>query len=148
MRAPLKNDAAPLAGGAGVKNRTILLNFTQPVLTPSACIKALTGSSAVAANRNAEAKDLRARVLAFIVRHGLNGATDHEGEAGLGIEARVYASMRQELVALHLVVNSGRWRSTANGRPAAVWVARTLAATTHRRFGQSTDDRKPEGGAP
>ncbi|MBX3404147.1 MAG: hypothetical protein KF699_12115 [Phycisphaeraceae bacterium] len=107
-------------------------------LTPPARHNAPAGTSGVAADRIAvHAKDLRARVLAFIVGQGPHGATDDEGEAALGIKCQTYTPRRGELVALGLVVDSGRRRNTVSGRPAAVWVTPNHAPPTP----------KPEGGA-
>ncbi|HRQ74261.1 MAG TPA: hypothetical protein PLU35_14660, partial [Phycisphaerales bacterium] len=93
-------------------------------LTPPARHNAPAGTSGVAADRIAgHAKDLRARVLAFIVERGPHGATDDEGETALGIKCQTYTPRRGELVALGLVVDSGRRRNTASGRPAAAWIA-------------------------
>lgn len=123
MTTPPKNDAAPLAGGAGVNGPNDPQNLTQLPLTPPSHRHAPAGTSTVAAHRIAgHAKDLRARVLAFIVEQGAHGATDDEGEAVLGIKCQTYTPRRGELVALGLVVDSGRRRKTASGRPAAVWV--------------------------
>ena len=107
-------------------------------LTPPARRNAPQGTSDVAAGRIAGyAKDLRARVLAFIVEQGPHGATDDEGEAVLGIKPQTYTPRRGELVALGLVVDSGRRRNTASGRPAAVWVTPN----------HSPASPKPNGGA-
>ncbi len=118
-----KNDAAPLAGGAGVNGANGAHNLTRLSLTPPARHNAPAGTSGVAADRIAHcAKDLRARVLGFIVEQGPNGATDDEGEAALGIKPQTYTPRRGELVKLGLVVDSGFRRNTTSGRPAAVWV--------------------------
>ncbi|MFZ2874575.1 MAG: hypothetical protein WAZ94_08840 [Phycisphaerales bacterium] len=107
-------------------------------LTPPARHNAPPGTSGVAADRIAgHAKDLRARVLAFIVGQGPHGVTDDEGETALGIKCQTYTPRRGELVALGLVVDSGRRRNTASGRPAAVWVTPNHA----------TPKPTPEGGA-
>lgn len=125
---PPRNDAAPLAGGAGVNIPSGTPELTRLPLIPPACGNAPRGTSRVAAGRIAvPAKDLRARVLAYIVKQTLNGATDDEGEAALGIKPQTYTPRRGELVALGLVVDSGRRRNTTSGRPAAVWVASTSA---------------------
>lgn len=123
MNAPLFDDAAPLAGGAGVNGPNTSPDPTRLPLIPPARHNAPAGTSGVAADRIAgHAKALRARVLAFIVEQGPHGATDDEGEAVLGIKPQTYTPRRGELVALGLVVDSGRRRNTASGRPAAVWV--------------------------
>lgn len=140
MNTPPRNDAAPLAGGAGVNGPNTSLDSTlaRLPLTPPARHNAPAGTSGVAADRIAgHAKDLRARVLAFIVEQGPHGATDDEGETALGIKCQTYTPRRGELVALGLVVDSGRRRNTASGRPAAVWVTPNHATPTP----------KPEGGA-
>jgi hypothetical protein len=138
MNRPLLDDAAPGGAGAGVNDPNDAHNLTRLPLTPPARHNAPAGTSGVAADRIAgHAKDLRARVLAFIVGQGPHGATDDEGEAFLGIKPQTYTPRRGELVALGLVVDSGRRRNTASGRPAAVWVTPNHAHPSP----------KPEGGA-
>jgi hypothetical protein len=130
MKTPPSNNAAPLAGGAGVNgpNTSHDSTFAGLPLIPPAHHNAPVGTSSVAADRIAgHAKHLRSRVLAFIVEQGAHGATDDEGEAVLGIKCQTYTPRRGELVKLRLVVDSGRRRNTASGRPAAVWIAATLA---------------------
>ncbi len=123
MNTPPRNDAAPLAGGAGVNGPDDAHTLTQLPLTPPSHRHAPAGTSTVAAHRIAgHANGLRARVLAFILEQGSHGATDDEGEAVLGIKPQTYTPRRGELVALGLVVDSGRRRKTASGRPAAAWV--------------------------
>ena len=136
---PPKDDDAPRPGsnGASAEDQTSP-NLTRLPLTPPARRNAPAGTSSVAADRIAgHAKDLRARVLAFIVEQGPHGAIDDEGEAVLGIKPQTYTPRRGELVALGLVVDSGRRRNTASGRPAAVWVTPNHAPHSP----------KPEGGA-
>ena len=139
MNTPLFDDAAPLTGGAGVNGPNASPNSTfarLPLMPPVR--NDAPETSRVAADRIAgHAKDLRARVLAFIVEQGPHGATDDEGEAVLGIKPQTYTPRRGELVALGLVVDSGRRRNTASGRPAAVWVTPNHAPPSP----------KPEGGA-
>jgi len=130
---PTKDDAAPLAGGAGVNSPNTSSDSTvaRLPLIPPARHNAPAGTSGVAADRIAgHANILRARVFAFIVQQGPHGATDDEGEAALGIKPQTYTPRRGELVALGLVVDSGRRRSTASGRPAAVWMTPNHAAKT------------------
>lgn len=125
MNTPPRNDAAPLAGGAGVNgpNTSPDSTFAKLPLTPPTHHNAPAGTSSIAADRIAGyTKDLRARVLAFIMAQGAHGATDDEGEAVLGIKPQTYTPRRGELVKERLVVDSGRRRNTASGRPAAVWV--------------------------
>lgn len=136
---PPKDDDAPRPGsnGASADDQTSEHRTRLP-LTPPARHNAPPGTSGVAADRIAgHAKDLRARVLAFIVGQGPHGVTDDEGETALGIKCQTYTPRRGELVALGLVVDSGRRRNTASGRPAAVWVTPNHA----------TPKPTPEGGA-
>jgi hypothetical protein len=126
---PPKDDDAPRPGsnGASAGDQTSEHRTRLP-LTPPARHNAPAGTSGVAADRIAgHAKDLRARVLAFIVEQGPHGATDDEAESALGIKPQTYTPRRGELVALGLVVDSRRRRNTASGRPAAVWIAATHA---------------------
>jgi hypothetical protein len=124
MTLPLFNDAASLAGGAGVNNTSNAPNLTRLPLTPPARRNAPRGTSRVAADRIAgHAAKQRADVLAVIVRAGAAGATDAEIELATGIRAQSVSPRRGELRALGLIVDSGRRRPTPRGRPAAVWVA-------------------------
>ena len=103
-------------------------NAARLELSPPAHHNAPAGTSSVAASLIAgHAKDLRSLVLAFIVRQGPHGGTDDDGESALGIRCSTYTPRRGELVKLGLVVDSGRRRNTASGRPAAVWVASEFA---------------------
>lgn len=70
-------------------------------------------------------------------RPGSHGASADEGEAVLGFKPQTYTPRRGELVALGLVVDSGRRPNTASGRPAAVWVTANHVPPAP----------KPEGGA-
>lgn len=130
MNTPPINDAAPLAGGAGVNGPNAGPDSTlaRLPLTPPARAGA-PETSRLAADRIAgHARTLRARVLAFIMQQGAHGATDDEAEAVLGIKPQTYTPRRGELVALELVVDSGRRRPTSSGRSAVVWVARGFGA--------------------
>lgn len=139
MRTPPRNDAAPLAGGAGVTGpRTSIHDSTRLPLTPPAHRNAPAGTSGVAADRIAGyAAKQRADVLAVIVKSGAFGATDADIETATGIRAQSVSPRRGELRALGLVVDSGRRRPTPRGRPAAVWVTPN----------HSTPSPKPQGGA-
>ena len=147
MNTPPRNDAAPTGIGAGVNGRNTPPDSTLarlPLIAP-ARHNAPPGTSGAAAGRIAShAKDLRARVLAYIVGQGPHGSTDDEGEAVLGIKPQTYTPRRGELVNLGLVVDSGRRRNTASGRPAAVWIASTFATIAPVKPG---DAPRPEGGA-
>lgn len=137
---PSKHDDAPRSGNSGASaDDQTSEHRTRLPLTPPARHNAPAGTSSVAADRIAgHTKNLRARVLGFIVAQGPHGATDDEGESVLGIKPQTYTPRRGELVALGLVVDSGRRRNTASGRPAAVWVTPNHAPPTPT----------PEGGAP
>ena len=136
MREPPNYDAAPLAGGAGVNDRTFTRESTALPLVPPAHHNAPAGTSEVAAERIAgHAKTLRARVLAYIIGQGAHGVTDDEGEAALGIKPQTYTPRRGELVAQGLVVDSGRRRKTTSGRPAAVWIVPAASYTPAEREG-------------
>ncbi len=120
------DDAAPLAGGAGVRRTDSHPKSTAVpgAPTPPAHHNAPAGTSDVAADRIApHAPNLRLQILAFIRSRGPAGATDDEGERALGIRCQTYTPRRGELRELGLVIDSGRRRPTETGRSAAVWVA-------------------------
>lgn len=140
------NDAAPSGNGAGANGPNTPPDLTRLPLSPPAPHNAPAGTSSIAARRIAgHTPKLRARVLAYIVGRGADGATDDEGEAALGIKPQTYTPRRGELVALGLVVDSTRRRKTGSGRPAAVWIAATFATAGPVASG---DARGPEGGKP
>lgn len=145
MNTPPRNDAAPLAGGAGVNGPNTSPDSTRLPLTPPARHNAPAGTSGVAADRIAGyAAKQRADVLAAIVKAGAFGATDAEIESATGIRAQSVSPRRGELRKLGLIVDSGERRRTPRGRPAAVWVASTF---TPAGAGVSADAGGPEGGA-
>ena len=134
MNTPLFDDAAPLAGGAGVNRPNTSPDSIRLPLTPPARHNAPAGTSGVAADRIAGyAAKQRADVLAVIVKAGAFGATDAEIESATGIRAQSVSPRRGELRALGLIVDSGKRRNTPRGRPAAVWMTPNHAP-------------KPEGG--
>jgi hypothetical protein len=125
MNGPPWNDAAPLAGGAGVKEENGQPEHTAACvpMRPPARRNAPPGTSDAAAERiMPHAPDARGRILAFIASRGPDGATDDEGETALGIRCQSYTPRRGELARLGLVVDSGRRRPTGSGCPAAVWI--------------------------
>lgn len=135
MTTPPRNDAAPTGIGAGVFGQSVQPNPTSLPLRPLANRNAPAGTSKVAAHRIAgHAAKQRADVLGVIVKAGALGATDAEIEIATGIRAQSVSPRRGELRALGLIVDSGKRRRTPRGRPAAVWVATTIAP-------------KPEGGS-
>lgn len=130
MTEPPNNDAAPLAGGAGVERAELSPDSIARLaaLRPPARHTAPPGTSDLAARRiAAHAGSLRALVLLHITTCGEHGATDDEGEIALDIRPQTYTPRRRELVRLGLVVDSGKRRPTLTGRPAAVWVAAKYA---------------------
>ena len=130
MRAPQESDAAPREGGAGVSQTDTTHEFIQLPLFPPSRRNAPRGTSHVAARRIAgHAATLRERIFAFIAERGVAGATDDEGEAALSIKCQTYTPRRGELVALGLLVDSGKRRNTTSGRPAAVWTLPEFAPT-------------------
>ena len=69
------------------------------------------------------AERLRAKVLAFLLAQGENGATDQEMQTALNLSSDTQAPRRWELSKkLGLVVDSGRRRKTRSGVNAIVWV--------------------------
>jgi len=111
-------------------------HFTPSNLTPKAHHSAPPGTSEVAAaSMKPHAARQQREVLAVIVATREHGATDWEVETATGIRAQSVSPRRGELRELGLIVDSGRRRPTASGRPAAVWVAAQYATKT-------------EGGAP
>jgi len=121
MIEPPGNDAAPLAGGAGVNVPSFTHNI-RLLLTQRAWRNALAGASYFAGDRIADlANKLRDLVLAFIVSEGSHGASDDEGESALWIKPHTYMPRRSELVAFEMLADSGRRRHTPNGRRVAAW---------------------------
>lgn len=142
---PPGNDAAPLAGGAGVKGRNTSPDSTRLPLTPPVRHNAPPGTSDVAADRIAgHAAKQRADVLAVIVKAGALGATDAEIELATGIRAQSVSPRRGELRTQGVIVDSARRRPTPRGRQAVVWVAATFATIGPVASG---DAPAPEGGA-
>lgn len=108
-------------------------------LMPPARRNAPPGTSEKAAERIAGcAGTLRDRVQQHIASSGADGSTDDEGEAALSMKPQTYTPRRGELVALGIVVDSGRRRPTSSGRPAAVWVTRNHAPHTPTTNGGAT----------
>lgn len=130
MTKPPRNDAAPTGIGAGVNgpNTSPDSSLSKSRAMPPVRRNAPETSRIAASLIAGHAGTLRAAVLAFVRERGAFGATDDEGEAGLGIKPQTYTPRRGELAADGLVVDSGARRKTASGRPAIVWVAREFAA--------------------
>lgn len=65
----------------------------------------------------------RARVFAYILAAGQDGATDYEIETSLGGRPSTTRARRIELVQEGWVVDSGKRRKTVSGAEAIVWIA-------------------------
>ena len=126
---PPGNDAAPLAGGAGVIHPNNSPNSTRSPLIPSAWHNAPAWTSGTAARQiGGRAARQGAEVLAVIVRTGAHCASGAETEEATRIQAQSVSPRRSELRKLGLIDDSGQQRPTRRGeRPAAVWLARTPA---------------------
>lgn len=120
-----ENDAAPLAGGAGV-NRSGTHNddsHARNVLSPTV-VQNSRATSYQASDRIAKrAPSQRVRVHTFSRKYGRRGATDDEGEAELRTKTQSYTPRRRELVRLGLMKGSERRRSSASGSRTVVWIA-------------------------
>lgn len=66
---------------------------------------------------------LQAVVLDAIVRSGVAGMTDAEGQEATGLEGNTYRPRRRWLEQHHYVQDSGRTRQTPGKRAAIVWTA-------------------------
>lgn len=118
------DDAAPLAGGAGVSgtNSSLDCTFPKSALRSKARPNLPIASHILADRRTGQRATQRALVLAVIAEAGVFGATDAEIEAATGLRAQSVSPRRGELRAQGLIVNSERRRPTPRRRPAAVWV--------------------------
>lgn len=143
--APPRNDAAPSGNGASANLPNTAPDHTRLPLIPPASRNAPAGTSDAAARRIAGyAAKQRTDVLAVIVKAGALGATDAEIETATGIRAQSVSPRRGELCKLGMIVDSGRRRPTPRGRPAAVWIAATIATAAQ---GAPADVGGSEGGA-
>lgn len=131
------DDAAPLAGGAGVNgpNTSSHSTFAQLPLIPSERHGAPETSRMAAKRIAGHAAKQRADVLAAIAKAGTFGASDAEIEQATGIRAQSISPRRGELRTLGAIVYSGKRRPTPSGCPAMVWVLSEFAP-------------KPEGAKP
>lgn len=129
MNLLLFDDAAPLAGGAGVN---------RPNTSPDSLVARLPlmppvrndapETSRVAAGRIAgHAGTLRAAVLSMLRERGEHGATDQEIQTALELSSDTEVPRRWELVKAGAVVASGRKRKTRSNCPATVWVLSEFA---------------------
>lgn len=106
------------------------MSYTQPK-PPAGSLWAVPPShrnapetSRAAAERVApSAATLRAKVLAYIVECGENGATDDECQVSLAMPAHTQTARRWELAKAGQVVRTERRRPTRSGAGAVVWQA-------------------------
>lgn len=87
-------------------------------------VRASATSAKAADSIRGAATALRQRVLDLLRGMGAVGFTDEEMQVVLAMNPSTQRPRRGELVALGLVVDSGRTRPTRSGRQATVWVAR------------------------
>ncbi len=80
-----------------------------------------TTSKATAESVKPDTNRQRARVRAYLIHRGKDGATDEEMQAHIPMNASTQRPRRVELVTAGEVVDSGRKRPTASGHPAIVW---------------------------
>ena len=92
-------------------------------LNPPSVRDSRTSARAADSIRGA-ANALRQRVLDYLRERPMSGGTDEEMQVVLDMNPSTQRPRRGELVALGLVVDSGRTRPTRSGRQATVWVAR------------------------
>lgn len=122
------DDDAPRLGSNGARVELVKQQSTR--LSAPAHHNAPPGTSDAAARYiEGRAPRDRCKIHGFIRDRGAFGATDDEGESALGIKPQSYTPRRGELVALRLVVDSGKRRKTESGRAAAVWVTPEHAPT-------------------
>lgn len=136
MNTPLFDDAAPLAGGAGVNgpNTPPDSTFARLPLMPPVRNDAPETSRVAAGRIAGHAGTLRAAVLSMLRERGEHGATDQEIQDALQLPSNTEIPRRWELVNAGAVVASGQKRKTRSNCPATVWVLSEFAS-------------KPEGGA-
>jgi hypothetical protein len=129
VNTPPRNDATPLAGGAGVNYQKPSPNSTFARLPLSPALRHdAPETSRIAAERIAgRTATLRAAVLAMLRERGEYGATDQEIQDALSLPSNTEIPRRWELVNAGAVVASGRKRPTQSGCPARVWVLAQFA---------------------
>jgi len=79
-------------------------------------------SLAAAVSKEPNAGTELSRVLKFLRRAGITGATDDEMQQSLEMNPSTQRPRRVELVKRKFVKDSGQQRPTATGRQAVVWV--------------------------
>ena len=131
-----RNDAAPLAGGAGVNgpNTSPDSSLSKSQAMPPVRRNAPETSRIAASRIAGHAGTLQAAVFAFLRERGAHGATDQEIQEALALPSNTQIPRRWELVRIGAVVKSGTKRKTRSKCPAIVWVLSEYAP-------------KPEGGA-
>lgn len=82
------------------------------------------GTSRSAANRvMPKTGSIRLSVYEYIVRRGLDGATDKEMQDALHMSGDTQRPARVKLLRDALIIDSGTIRINSNGNPATVWRA-------------------------
>lgn len=121
---PPKNDATPLAGGAGVNglNSHSDSNAAGRRMTPALRHDAPDTSREAARRIAGHMSKQRAAVLAFITSQLEHGATDSEIAERVGIPIQSVNPRRGELAVTGAIVLNGKRRLTPSGCPARVWV--------------------------
>jgi transcription initiation factor IIE alpha subunit len=66
---------------------------------------------------------IRLEVYEFLIRRGLDGATDQEIESNLNLDGNTVRPTRKTLEQDELIVDSGTTRSNHNGNQCIVWRA-------------------------
>ena len=141
-----QNDAAPLAGGAGVNDQSAEANgrLARVTITP-ACRHDAPDTSREGADTIADsAGTLRGRVYRFFLSRGTYGATDAEIAIICGIPIQSVNPRRGELARLGLIALNGKRRPTPTGCQARVWIASAFAVNPAADAGNSGT---AEGGA-
>lgn len=90
-------------------------------------------SKAAAGKMTTAATTQAARVYAFIVQRGLEGATDQEIQDGLGLTGDSERPRRRGLQKIGLINDSGKTRKSPAGRDSVVWISKEIAAPTDNK---------------
>lgn len=122
-----------MAGHRAVASLGALHGSASPAISPQLPIafgaprSDETTSAAAARQIEPHLERLQQRVLDAILRAGVSGLTDAEGQVATGLEGSTYRPRRRWLEQHHYVADSGMTRPTPSGRAAAVWVANIFA---------------------
>jgi transcription initiation factor IIE alpha subunit len=98
--------------GEGVMNNKVII------------AKDAKSTSREAANRAyPRSGSIRLEVYEFLIRRGLDGATDQEIESNLNLDGNTVRPTRKTLEQDELIIDSGSTRSNHNGNQCIVWRA-------------------------